>query len=170
MKYQQERKQPCPLLRNTFAVINSMAYIGHDAQQKARRKIGQGFQRSFQTYQRIDTPAENKQDDCSYDSTHPRSINRLSLCQGIMQGFHDLSLKYSQIDNTEYREKKTARNGYDAGGSSFINICFFVIHARLCFHFSQYHCRTSRDIKFQPFLLVLLIHWVEVSEVTDAVI
>ena len=44
-----------------------------------------------------------------------------------------IALKYSQIDNTESREKKTARNGYDAGGSSMVYVFFFVIHYAFTF-------------------------------------
>ena len=104
------------------------------------------------------------------EGSHPRGIYGLSLSQGVVQCFQYLLLEHRQIDNTECREKKTARNGYDAGGSSTVYVFFFVTHARLCFNLLQYYSRASRDVELQPFLLVLLVQWVEVSEVTDAVV
>ena len=46
---------------------------------------------------------------------------------------HHFLLEDGQIDHTEYGKKKTARNGYDAGGSSMVYVFFFVIHYAFTF-------------------------------------
>ena len=147
-----------------------MTYIGKHAQQEARREIRQAAQQTTQAHPSIDARTDEQEHYREQEGRHPRGIHRLSMSQGVVQGFHHLLLENSQIREAEYREKKTARNGEDAGGSSTVYVFFFVTHARLCFNLLQYYSRASRDVELQPFLLVLLVQWVEVSEVTDAVV